>query len=92
MNPALALLFADRELDLETLARLADVDLLWIETRVDLLPRDAADALLLQRVRRMVRLEREFDAVPELAALVTDLEDELRRLRGRLPPPGPGLD
>ena len=40
--------------------------------------RDAA------RVRCMVRLERDFDAVPELAALVADLQDEIEHLRQRL--------
>ncbi len=42
---------------------------------------DAAD---LRRVRRLAMLERDFDAVPELAALVADLEDELAQLRARL--------
>jgi chaperone modulatory protein CbpM len=32
----------------------------------------------------MARLERDFDAVPELAALVADLEDELAAVRARL--------
>jgi chaperone modulatory protein CbpM len=32
----------------------------------------------------MVRIERDFDAVPELAALVADLEAEIERLRRRL--------
>ena len=35
------------------------------------------DAVALQRVRCMVRLERDFDAVPELAALVADLQAEI---------------
>ncbi len=38
----------------------------------------------LARVRHIRALERDFDAVPELAALVVDLLDELDRLRGRL--------
>lgn len=42
------------------------------------------DAWVLRRARSMVRLEREFDAVPELAALVADLEDEVHRLQQRL--------
>ena len=42
------------------------------------------DALVLRRVRTMSRVERSFDAVPELAALVADLEDEIAALRGRL--------
>jgi chaperone modulatory protein CbpM len=33
------------------------------------------------RARRMHQLERDFDAVPELAALVGDMLDEIDRLR-----------
>ncbi len=36
------------------------------------------------RARRMARLERDFDAVPEMAALVADLLDEMDALRARL--------
>lgn len=35
------------------------------------------------RIRRMRALERDFDAVPELAALVADLVEEIERLRAR---------
>ena len=38
----------------------------------------------LARARRLLHLERDFDANEELAALVLDLADEIRRLRGRL--------
>ena len=38
----------------------------------------------LWRVRQIRALERDFDAVPELAALVTDLLEELDALRARL--------
>ena len=38
----------------------------------------------LTRARRMRQLERDFDAVPELAALVADLQEELDDLRARL--------
>jgi len=37
-----------------------------------------------RRVRRMRELERDFDAAPELAALVADLLEELEALRARL--------
>lgn len=37
----------------------------------------------LMRARRMRQLERDFDAVPELAALVADLLEELDALRCR---------
>lgn len=36
------------------------------------------------RARRLLELERQFDANPELAGLVVDLLDEVRRLRTRL--------
>jgi chaperone modulatory protein CbpM len=42
------------------------------------------DAPALHRVRHMARLERDFDAVPELAALVLDLQGEIARLRSLL--------
>lgn len=38
----------------------------------------------LRRVRHMHRIERDFEAVPELAALVADLLEELDSLRTRL--------
>ncbi|OQA34445.1 MAG: hypothetical protein BWY57_00455 [Betaproteobacteria bacterium ADurb.Bin341] len=38
----------------------------------------------LLRARRMRELERDFDAVPELAALVADLIEEVEELRARL--------
>lgn len=38
----------------------------------------------LVRTRRLVSVERDFDANPELAALVVDLIDEVRSLRARL--------
>ena len=81
-------------LDVEQLCRLAGVDARWVEQRVTdgLLVTSVRrqgeawcfDALALRRVRRMVRLERDFDAVPELAALVADLEEEIGELRARL--------
>lgn len=38
----------------------------------------------LRRARRLVSLERDLDANDEIAALVLDLADEVRRLRTRL--------
>lgn len=38
----------------------------------------------LGRARRLLRIEQDFDANEELAALVVDLGDEIRRLRARL--------
>jgi chaperone modulatory protein CbpM len=73
-------------LDLDSFCRAAAVPPAWMHARVaaGLLTVEHLDAVLLHRVRRLQCLERDFDAVPELAALVADLEDEIRRLRGRL--------
>jgi chaperone modulatory protein CbpM len=38
----------------------------------------------LARARRMRQIERDFDAVPELAALVADLLEEMDAMRARL--------
>jgi chaperone modulatory protein CbpM len=39
---------------------------------------------LLRRVQHMQHMERNFDATPELAALVADLSDEIEALLQRL--------
>ncbi|MBN8509420.1 MAG: MerR family transcriptional regulator [Burkholderiales bacterium] len=83
-------------LTLEELCRACAVPAAWVDQRVRaglLAPRIEADApaaswrfdaALLVRLRVMHRIECDFDAVPELAALVADLQDEIRRLRLRL--------
>jgi chaperone modulatory protein CbpM len=38
----------------------------------------------LRRARRILTIERDFDAVPELAALVADMLEEMEALRTRL--------
>ncbi|WP_332821741.1 chaperone modulator CbpM [Pseudomonas sp.] len=77
-------------LDLDELAQACSVDTLWIVERVEagLLcqvaqPQRFSSAELL-RARRMRAIERDFDANPELAALVVDLIEEVGRLKGRL--------
>ena len=75
------------------------VSVQWVESRVDegLLgsseqgpagPRFSNQDL--QRARRMFALERDFDAVPELAALVADMLEEMETLRTRLERSGLG--
>ncbi|HIV72834.1 MAG TPA: MerR family transcriptional regulator [Candidatus Aquabacterium excrementipullorum] len=81
-------------LDLDDLCRLGLVEACWLEERLAdglvLACTDAPDAtrcynaITLARVRRIACLERDFEAAPELAALVADLEDEIQRLRKRL--------
>jgi chaperone modulatory protein CbpM len=46
----------------------------------------------LLRARRLHRLERDFDANPELAGLVADMFDELELLRSRLRCAGLSID
>lgn len=80
-------------LTLDELCRVAAVNADWVRARVDAGLLAAArrghegwrfEPPVLERVRCMVRLERDFDAVPELAALVADLEAEIHQLRSRL--------
>lgn len=80
--------------DLDTLCRATAVSPDWVVERVESgLLRTAGghvvaqwrfDAVALRRVRQMKRVERDFDAVPELAALVSDLLDEVAALRAQL--------
>lgn len=87
-------------LDLDDLCRVGGVSAPWVRERVaegliGALPFGAGDAwrfdaAAVRRVRCMAQLERDFDAVPELAALVADLQEEIDRLRARLR--GAGLE
>lgn len=84
----------DALLTLEELCRAVAVEPRWVLQRVDAGLIDAPggdappawrfDAVTLVRVRRMAGVERDFDAVPELAALVADLAEEIAELRRRL--------
>lgn len=81
------------ELTAEQLAAICCVEDAWVMTRVELglFPHayQAAGAWRLppsslQRARRMRQIERDFEAVPELAALMADFLEELDTLRARL--------
>ena len=79
-------------LSLEQLAALCKVEPEWLirhieEGLLEPLPqqnewRFSSTSLL--RVRRIVIMERDFEAVPELAALVADMQEEIDALRRRL--------
>ena len=64
----------------------------WVQDRVatGILQVDSAtgewrfDSVTLVRARRIVQLEKTFDADPQLAALTTDLIEEVTRLRQQL--------
>jgi chaperone modulatory protein CbpM len=87
----LASLLEDACLTLDQLASACDVETAWLVERVEAGLLDVHGlgveewrfrAAALSRVRRMCQIERDFDAVPELAALVADLLEEIERLRG----------
>jgi chaperone modulatory protein CbpM len=80
-------------LTLEQVAAACAVEPEWLARHLDegLFPQVASIAgtwrfssANLVRARRMRRLERDFDAVPELAALVADVLEEMDELRVRL--------
>ncbi|MBI1394538.1 MAG: MerR family transcriptional regulator [Betaproteobacteria bacterium] len=80
-------------LSLEQLAQACEVSFEWVVYRVEegVLAGGGAvpsewrfSSRDLWRARSIRALERDFDAVPELAALVTDLIEEVQALRARL--------
>jgi chaperone modulatory protein CbpM len=86
-------------LTLEELAQACAVEPDWVVARVRtgiLLDLDDSDASAdhsagwrfssadLVRARRLCQIERAFDANDDVAALVVDLSEEIRRLRGKL--------
>src|SRR3990167_1714365 len=77
-------------LDLDELARACSVDALWVVERVEAgllceaAPQQRFSSAEFLRARRPLAIERDFDANPELAALVVDLIEEVGRLKGRL--------
>ena len=86
---------AEAMLTLDEFARACAVSPQWVLERVHegMLTELAANTATgewrfsvrdLRRARHMRAFERDFDAVPELAALVVDLMDELAVLRARI--------
>lgn len=80
-------------LTLDELAQACSVERQWVVLRVEagLLATATGGAqewrfasAELARARRLVALERDFDANEELAGLVADLIEEVQRLRARL--------
>ena len=81
------------QLSLEELASAGGIQPAWVVERIraGLISIDGSEParwrftdLHLTRVRRMVSMERDMDANPELAALVADLIEEVHQLRSRL--------
>jgi chaperone modulatory protein CbpM len=90
-EPLNGVLLDDAALSLEEMARACNVDPEWVVSHVQagVLGRteDVQVTTLrfrsgdLARAMRLVSLERDFDANEQLAAMVIDLMDEVRRLR-----------
>ncbi|MBT2774351.1 MerR family transcriptional regulator [Halomonas sp. ISL-60] len=86
-------LIDEATLTLEELARACSVETDWVIERIESgLLADGSPYVSswrftshdLTRARRMYRLERDFEAAPELAALAADLIEENQRLKDRL--------
>ena len=81
-------------LTLEELARACAVEPEWVvqHVRTGILLEDASghsagwrfSSADLVRARRLCQIERAFEANDDVAALVVDLSEEIRRLRGKL--------
>ncbi|MBD9354805.1 chaperone modulator CbpM [Methylomonas albis] len=83
----------DSGLTLQQLAAICAVEPEWVAKHIEEgllnpLPQQQSEwrfsSAHLVRVRRIVSLERNFEAVPELAALVADMQEEIDELRRRL--------
>jgi chaperone modulatory protein CbpM len=93
-EPLSGVLLDDEALSLDELARACNVEPDWVVRHVQAgVLGGAASVQLtswrfrsgdLYRARRLLSLERDFDANEDIAALVLDLADEVRRLRARL--------
>jgi chaperone modulatory protein CbpM len=91
-NSLIDAILEDNGLSLEQVATICAVETDWLIKHVEeglLEPLPKQDewrfsSTTLIRVRRLVSLERDFDAVPELAALVADMQEEIDLLRRKL--------
>lgn len=90
---SLTAVIEDTYLTVEQLAALCSVEPEWVRRRIEegLLSASKREAdqwrftaMELTRAKRMVSIERNFEAQPELAALVADLQEELDQLRRQL--------
>ena len=92
-------LLEDTWLTIEQLAAACTVEPAWLARHIEegLIPhaesvagvwRIRSESIL--RARRMRQIERDFDAGPELAALVADMLEEIDSLRARLRSTQPG--
>lgn len=88
-----AVVLEDAALTIDDVALACSVSTAWVVSRVEagVIPRSGSapaewrfGSRELLRARRIRAIERDFDAEPELAALVADMLDEIDMLRARL--------
>ncbi|HEX7749959.1 MAG TPA: chaperone modulator CbpM [Bordetella sp.] len=86
-------LLDDETLTLEELARACSVKPDWVVEHVQAglfsdgsvtVSAQRFSSVDLRRARRMIHIERGYDAVPELAALVADMLEEMDQLRTKV--------
>lgn len=86
-------LLDEKALTVNELAQACGVTLEWVSIRVEMgvlaVPAENPAEWRfasrdLWRARQLCALERNFDALPELAALVVDLQEEIARLRAQV--------
>jgi len=81
-------------LQTEEVARLCCVTTQWVHTRVEqeilhAVMRDGTyffSSQMLYRAKQVANIEHQYDADPQLAALVADLVEEVRTLRAQVKP------
>jgi chaperone modulatory protein CbpM len=93
-DPLTGVLLDEVALSVEELARACEVEPGWVVRHVEAGVLGGGDLVQLStyrfgsvelvRARRLLSLERAFDANEDIAALVLDLGDEIHRLRARL--------
>ncbi len=92
-NPLSGVLLDEVALTLDELARACDVEPDWVvrHVKAGVLGEGTVEVTTykfrsgdLARARRLLSVERAFDANEDIAALVLDLGDEIHRLRARL--------
>lgn len=82
----------DEWIPIEEIARICRLDVTWITTRIreDVLHATIRDgryylsSATVWRARHIACIERQFDADPQLAALVADMSEEINSLRKQL--------
>ncbi len=87
------MLLEETWLSVEQVASACRVDPAWLESHIEegLFPQAECHSgvwrfsgISLLRAQRMRQVERDFDAVPELAALIADMQEEMDTLRAQL--------